>query len=154
MTILRIARVMLLTTWCMLLAGCVSKSANGTAITFRYHLSIPIGILIAGVACVPIGLALRKRNNLMAWAFMLIGPLGALLFGPSMLFHRFTVDDAGFREHFMVAEDIEIPFDALKAIRIGTEVTRGRYSRVIGVLHFDYKKGFTGDFPLNPVIFL
>jgi hypothetical protein len=130
----------------------VTKSVSDSDTTIRYSWWVPIAILAAGIVCIPIGIAMRKNQALIAWGLMILGPIAALLFGPSMLLERINVTDRGFDVHSGIlgmTANQDIAFDGVAMIRIGQEETGGSNSRLIDVLYFDMKNGGSGRFPLN-----
>ncbi len=149
---LRFALTSLIVSGCLLLTGCVTRSVDNQAVSIYYQWWIPIGVFVVGLACVPVGLKVRNQAGPVGWGLIFLGPLAALMFAPALFFEHAVVNDKGFqiRSGFFgrtAAQDLD--FDSIKAIRIGTEETRGRNSRWIEVLYFELNRGMMSHFPLN-----
>jgi hypothetical protein len=137
---------------CAPLAGCVKRTTIGEEVTFHYQLWLPLGIFIVGMACIPIGLAFRKKYGGKAWAFAIAGPLVAVAWVPQLYCERTRVDPNGFEVYSGIlgqTANHEITFDDVKSIRVDQELLVGRVSREIAVLHFEFKKGPAERVPLN-----
>src|SRR4051794_33830495 len=92
-------RTWLLVPCCLFLAGCVTKSESGAEVTVHYEWWLPLGMLVAGVLAIPIGLAVRKNSTRLGWGLIIAGPIAALGFAPSFLFERVFIHDRGFEVH-------------------------------------------------------
>ncbi len=145
-------RVWLIASCCLFLAGCVTKSAGETGTSFHYSRWLPLGVLVAGVAFVPIGIALRKHSARFGWALMILGPIAAVGFAPSLLMEGVVVDDRGFDVRsglWGMSANQTVEFEAVASLRIAQEETGGRHSRTIDVLYFQLKSGGSARLPLN-----
>lgn len=145
-------RLWLMASCCLLLAGCVTKSVGATETSIHYQWWLPFGILVAGVAFVPIGLRLQDVSERWAWALVIAGPIAALGFAPSLFLERTVVSEKGFSVHSgiwgMTANE-DVDFASIASIRVAQEDTGGRHSREIEVLYFEKKTGGTVRLPLN-----
>jgi hypothetical protein len=146
----------------LLVGGCVSRSTAGEEAWFHYRWWIPLGILVAGAAAIPLGLLVRKLafsegivgglSSRVGWTLLIAGPLAAFVFAPSFLFTSVTVTDNGFASRggfFGMTAKKDVSFKGLRQIQIVEEATEGRYSRIIETLVFDRNSGEPERFPLN-----
>lgn len=135
------------------IAGCVTQSASGAGTSYHYQWSLPIGIFIGGVLCVPIGLVLRSSSARFGWGLTILGPLAALIFAPSLMMERTTVDEQGFHVRsgfFGATATQDVAFDSVASMRVTQETTGSRRSRrQIEVLYFSMKSGPEVRLPLN-----
>lgn len=76
--------------------GCVRQTAEGGEDVFQYELWVPIALLAAGMAAAPVGWFWRRRSTRQGWALLVIGPVAALAFAPSLYLERTAVDGEGF----------------------------------------------------------
>lgn len=112
--------------------GCVQESVDGSTHTFTYELWAPFSVLLGGLAMVPVGWIVRPRSARIGWILIILGTLGAVLMGPSMLRDRAVVDE----QHFSLRTGIwgltavhDVPYDHLTRVRYIMEETRGRRGR-------------------------
>jgi hypothetical protein len=142
----------LLAPTCLFLAGCVTKSGGDGGSTYHYEYWLPALIVLGGLACVPLGLAVRMRSGRFGWALLIMGPLIGLAIGPSLFLERVHVDARGFEVRsgiWGMTSNANVAFDALRSCRIAQEETGGRRSRQIEVLYFDVNTGPTVRLALN-----
>jgi hypothetical protein len=110
-------------------SGCVKESiANGERV-FQYELWVPVSSLILGLAAIPIGLLLRNKAPQVGWGLIIVGPIAAIFFAPSLFRDRVVVS----RERFHVQTGIwgltavhSLRFDEINQIRITAETTTQR----------------------------
>jgi hypothetical protein len=144
--------MLLAASFCVSIAGCVTQSVSGAGVDFHYERWIPVGIFVAGLACVPIALAVKKQSGRFSWRWGLIGPIAALAFAPSMYLEHVFVHDGGFEMRSgiwgMTAKE-DVAFDAVRSCRLTHEETGGRRSRTIEVLYFDLENGTQVRVPMN-----
>jgi hypothetical protein len=110
-------------------AGCVRESNNQGERAFQYELWVPLCVLLAGLAAGVAGFFLRKHNTRVGWALLIIGPLAALGFAPSMFLDRAAVSKDGFDIRTGIWGQTVIPtvkFADLSGIRITSETRRTR----------------------------
>jgi len=113
------------------ISGCVRESTEGTTTYVSYEWWVPATTFLAGVAMAPIGWALRKSIERLAWVLLIAAPIAALGFAPSLFMERSVVDD----KSFSVTTGIwgmtshKVNFDDINSVRVTSEVTRGRRGR-------------------------
>jgi hypothetical protein len=113
-------------------SGCVRESSNQEERVFQYELWVPLCVLIAGIAAGAAGFFLRKHNAKLGWVMIIMGPLAALGFAPSMYFERTTISKDAFDVRTGIWGQTVIPtvrFADLTGIRITSETRRGRRGR-------------------------
>ena len=145
-------RFLLTAAGCLFLAGCVTKSVGNAGTSVHYARWLPIAIFLVGLVAVPVGLVLRKHTGRLGWGLIIIGPLAALMFAPSLFLERVVVSDDGFESHsgiWGMTAGANVDFDSVTSIRIAEEKTGGRRSRWIEVLYFEMKAGEDVRLPLN-----
>jgi hypothetical protein len=114
----------------LLLTGCVKETVDGDKHIYTYELWAPLLILVVGLAAVPAGWFLR--NNRFGWALMILGPIAALGFAPTLFLERTTVDPQGFHVKtgiWGMTAAHQVRFDDLQTIRLTKEISRGRRGR-------------------------
>lgn len=145
-------QICLMAACCLLLAGCVTRSDSDAGASFHYEWWLPLSVLVAGVAFVPIGLGLRKQSERLGWGLIIAGPLAVLMFAPSLFLERTLVSDQGFEVRsgiWGMTANQKVDFNAVRSLRIAEEETGGRRSRQIEVLYFDLLSGPAARLPLN-----
>jgi hypothetical protein len=91
------AKNLLLGILLMGLSGCVKQTQEGNTQVFTYELWAPMIIFSLGFFfALPAGWLLLGIIKRLGWALMIIGPVASLIFAPSMLLDRATVDDQKF----------------------------------------------------------
>src|SRR5262245_58162227 len=78
------------------LSGCVRETTEGATHTFEYELWVSATILLAGLIAGPAGWFLRRTSDRLGWGLMIVSPLAAVLFAPTLFFERVVVDDTTF----------------------------------------------------------
>jgi hypothetical protein len=139
----------LLAPWCLLVAGCVAKSATENGVEFGFESWVPIGVLVAGLVFIPIGFALRRRSIYASWALMIGGPIFGLWAG-FVCTERYVVHDNGFEIRTGIGELSSIKkvdFAKVISCRISTDLARGRGE--IEVLNFELMGSSPVRIPLN-----
>ena len=137
---------------CLLMTGCVTSSVSAAGTRFHYAWWLPLGLFMAGLVFIPIGLALTKQSARFGWGLMIAGPIAALAFAPSLFLEQVTVTDKVIDVRsgiWGMTANQTIDFDSVKTLRIAQEATGGRNSRLIEVLYFDMKNGSNAKFALN-----
>lgn len=76
---------------CLLCAGCVQESNAGAMQSFAYELWVPLAVVLAGLASIPVGLLLRLKDSGWSWIFLIGGPLLAIVFAPTFFLERVDV---------------------------------------------------------------
>jgi hypothetical protein len=76
-------------------SGCVHESSEGSTRVFSYDLWVSMSVLLGGVIGAPAGWLLRKRFGRFGWALLIVGPLAAVLLGPSLFLERSAIDENG-----------------------------------------------------------
>jgi len=112
--------------------GCVRETTDGSARVFSYELWLPLLVLGAGVAAAPIGWVLRKTSGRLGWGLLIVGPLAAIFFAPSLFSERAVVDEEGYTSHggiWGLTTSHEVRFDDLTLVRITSKEVRGRRGR-------------------------
>src|SRR5687767_698684 len=101
---------------CNRIAGYVARSDGDAGVSFHYEWWLPLGILLAGMLCVPIGLAVRKRWRQIGWGLMIGGPIVAVLFATLLFTERVLVHERGFEFNtsiFGVTARSRVAFDSV-----------------------------------------
>jgi hypothetical protein len=110
-------------------SGCVHESLDGQTRTFTYDLWVPLSVLMGGLVAVPAGWFLRKTSARFGWGLLVIGPVVAIFFAPSLFRDRAVVDDATFSLRtgiWGLTAVHEVKFEDLKQVRLISEEVRGR----------------------------
>lgn len=137
---------------CLALAGCVARTEGAEGVTVRYQWWVPALLLVGGIVAVPAGWWLRRRVARLGWAMLILGPVSALLFAPSLLAERVRVTQTGFSVNsgiWGMTANLEVPFDSVTRCRIAQEKTTGRRPRAVEVLYFSLQGGRTERLELN-----
>jgi hypothetical protein len=137
---------------CLFLVGCVTSKNGDKGMSFQYEWWVPIVVFIAGIVFVPVGIAVRNYSNRTGWGLMILGPIAALGFAPSLFMEQVLVHDRGFDVRsgiWGMTANQKVDFDAVTSVRLTQEETGGRRSRLIEVLYFDQKSGSPARLPLN-----
>ena len=116
----------------LLCTGCVNETVEGTTQTFTYELWVPISLLIGGLAATLIGWFFRDVLGRFGWALLVLGPLLAVFFAPSMFRDRAVVTETAFSLRtgiWGLTSVHEVEYDDLAMIRITLEESRGRRGR-------------------------
>jgi hypothetical protein len=112
-------------------SGCVSESTEGQKLTFTYELWVPLVVFLGGLVAGPAGWFLRNSIQRLGWGLMILCPIAAIGFAPSLLLDKVVVDDSGFyRQSGIWGMTVNnAKFADLQAIRITIEERRGRRGR-------------------------
>jgi hypothetical protein len=136
----------------LFVAGCVTQSGTDAKQSFSYNPMISIGIVLAGLACIPIGFFWRRSDRRLGWGLMTVVPLAALVVAASMAFEHVSVTDQSIevRSGFFGSTAAQsVPLEQVKRIHIAQESTGGRRARMVDVLYFFGDAGEISRFPLN-----
>ncbi|HYH69173.1 MAG TPA: hypothetical protein VD866_31050 [Urbifossiella sp.] len=115
---------------CAAVAGCYQKVAEGTTLVYSCQPWLPVLLVVAGVAAVPLGVWVFRRKSRM-WGVVLAvaGPVAAGVVGPTMFLDRVMVTDDGFtsRHGFWWSPSVhEVRYDDLANVRLVEEERSGR----------------------------
>jgi hypothetical protein len=124
-----LATIILLITWC---SGCVRESTVGDHHIFRYEAWVPGVILLAGLVAAAAGWVLRKSNGRYGWILLILGPVAALGFAPSMFLDRVDVGPDGFSRHsgiWGMTSVQDVAFASVSNMQLETREERGRRGR-------------------------
>lgn len=139
------------------LTGCVQESSDGAGRIFTYQLWVPLSVLLVGVAGGVGGWFLREQSARIGWGLLIMGPLAAVFFAPSLLRDRAVVND----NKFSVRTGIwgltavhEVKLANLKQVRIISEQVRGRRGskRTNYYLLCEGSDGATSKVPVNNAV--
>ena len=128
----------------LLLTGCISESTSDSVDRVSYSWWVPVVILLAGFACVPFGLMFLRSSARLGWGLMIVCPLAALMFAPSMFFEQVSVTDSGYKVRsgiWGMTANQEVNFGDASNLRIVEEMSTGRRRRAYNVFYFDMKTG-------------
>jgi hypothetical protein len=135
-------------------SGCVRESTNQDEHVFQYELWVSGGVLLLGIVAGAGGFFLRKHNGRAGWALIILGPLAAICFAPSMFLERTIVRKDGFEMHTGIWGQTVVPpmkFADLSGIRMTSETRRtrrgGRSTNFS--LNCDKKSGGSTKVPVN-----
>jgi hypothetical protein len=137
-----------------MLAGCVRESTSGDEHVFRYELWLSGLVFLGGVIATPAGWMLRETTSRLGWGLLILGPIAALGFAPSLLLDRVVVRPDGFSRHsgiWGMTSVQEIQFGDVKQVRAAIEEERGRRGRRIEklYLYFDMKDASSVKMPVG-----
>ena len=116
----------------LLTSGCVDESVEGTTQTFTYELWVPLSVLVGGMVAGVAGWFLRDALGRFGWGLLIVGPILAVFFAPSLLLDRVVVSDTSFSQRtgiWGLTSVHDIAYDDLKMVRLTSEETRGRRGR-------------------------
>lgn len=137
--------------------GCVSEETDGATHVFTYETWVPLSVLLGGLAAAPAGWFLRKSSARFGWALLLLGPVAAIFFAPSLFRDRAEVDETSLfiRTGIWGLTAVhEVPFDTLEQVRIVSEETRGRRGRkrTNYFMLCEQNNGNTAKVPINNAV--
>ncbi len=136
------------------LGGCVREDSEGPTRTFAYELWVPFSVLLLGVVAGPAGWFVREKSKRFGWILLILSPVAAVVFAPSLYRDRAVVDDAGFslRTGFWGLTAVHaIEFADLQRVRIISEAARGRrgFGRKNYFLLCERTDGSAAKIPVN-----
>ena len=108
---------------------CVRESADQARHVFQYELWVPLVVLRAGIAGGAGGFFLRKVNGRLGWSLLILGPLAAIVFAPSIFLERSVVGKDGFEKNTGFWGTTVVPpvkYADLIGIRMTSETRRTR----------------------------
>ena len=117
----------------LLLAGCVRETTDGSARVFAYELWVSASVLFGGLVAAPLGWFLRTVSERFGWALLILGPIAALFFAPSLFLERAVLDDNSnsVRSGIWGMTAVhQVRFQDLRQIRLVAEQVRGRRRRM------------------------
>ena len=122
------ARAGLLALPLVLLAGCVHESTTDSTTTFRYEYYVPALVFLGGIVAAPLGWVARQRSARFGWTLLILGPIAALGFAPSLFGERMIVDGDHFEAHSGAwgTTSQSVKYADMKGLRLTSEVTTGR----------------------------
>jgi hypothetical protein len=88
--------------------------------------------MLGGVAAFLVGWKFRTTSARFGWGLLILGPVAAIFFAPSLFRDRATLDDTSFSLRtgiWGLTSVHEVKFDELKQVRIVSEEVRGRRGR-------------------------
>jgi hypothetical protein len=141
----------------VILGGCVQETTDGATQTFTYEWWVPLSVLLAGIVAAPAGWVLRNSSERLGWALLILAPIAAIFFAPSLFRDRAMVDDSGFSVRtgiWGLTAVHEVKFDDLKQVRLISEEVTGRR----GAKHTNFyllcerKDGTSAKVPLNNTV--
>lgn len=141
---------------CLLMTGCVTSSVSAAGTRFHYSWWLPLGLFMAGLAFVPLGLfilgvrfgsirlALTKQSPRFGWGLVIVGPIAALGFAPSLFIEQVTVTNKVIDVRsglWPMTANQTIDFDSVKTLRITWGTIGSRRKRSVQILSFEMKSG-------------
>ncbi len=136
----RIIRLIGLACILVLVSGCYQKRTNGNESIYTFAIYVKLGVPLAGLLLIPIGMAVRRFVS-RKWGMvcLLMTPLIFFIATPSMLLDYLRVNpkEFGVRYGFWFSPTVvDIPFENLTQIRYGfADDNRSR------MLFCDFKDG-------------
>jgi hypothetical protein len=113
-------------------SGCVRESTDGDVHKYSYEIWIPLLVFLGGVVAAPVGWHLKDSSSRFGWALLILGPIAALGFAPSLFLDRIEVAPDRFSRHSgiwgMTAVQ-EFAFDEVQRMKLVTREERGRRGR-------------------------
>lgn len=142
---------------CIALTGCVSKSTNGAATTYKFEWWIPTLITLVGLGALLLGVLFLTMKKIQNGLISAIIGLGVLMFGPAMFFDKVVVDPDHFelRTGFWFSPTAHnIKFDNVASINGSMEESRGRRGRknTSFYLNFTLKSGGSEKVPVGDMM--
>lgn len=135
-------------------SGCVRETVDNGERIFQFELWLPLVALLGGFALIPVGWMLRSVWARLGWGLLLLGPIAALGFAPSLFMEKSVVRPDGFEVHTgiwgLTAGD-SANFADISRIRITAETSRTRRGgkSTTYYLNCDRKSGGSGKFPMG-----
>jgi hypothetical protein len=138
----------------LFVSGCVHENTDGATQTFAYELWVPLSVLLAGLVAAPAGWFLRETSSRFGWGLLIIGPVAAIFFAPSLFRDRAVVDDTAMSLRtgiWGLTSVHDVKYDDLKQIRIISEEVSGRRGskRTNYYLLCERNDGTTAKVPVN-----
>lgn len=113
----------------LLLTGCVNERESGDAKIYTIQMWVPLLILIGGIVAVPAGWLLRETSQRLGWGLLILGPIAALGFAPSLFMDKTVVTPNEITVNtgiWGMTAHHNVKYDNLQQVRITSETTRGR----------------------------
>ena len=120
---------------CLVLAaltGCVQKSANGSSHVFTYEIWVPLLVLMGGIVGAPAGWFVRHASARLGWGLLILAPIGAIFFAPSLFMEKVVVHDDALTVRsgiWGMTANHDVKFDNVQMVRLTSEEVRGRRGR-------------------------
>lgn len=111
------------------MSGCVRESSNGVTQTFSYEWWLPLLVFLGGLVAAPAGWFLRQWSTRLGWGLLIIGPLAAIFFAPSLFLERTVITDTTFSKRSGIwgcTASNDISIGDLEQVSIISEQVRGR----------------------------
>lgn len=116
----------------LVLSGCVRETQNGDVTTYTNELWVPLVVLLGGIAAGVVGIVFRQPLRRFAWVLIVLGPVAAVGFAPSLFLDKATVSP----DRFTLRAGIwgltavhDINLDNLQLVRLTSETRSGRRGR-------------------------
>jgi hypothetical protein len=112
-----------------MVSGCVREHTDGPVQSFTYEMWVPLSVFLGGIVAAPVGWLIRNASSRLGWGLLIIGPIAAIFFAPSLFFDRAVIDESKFSVRtgiWGMTSVYEVKFDELVSVSIVSEEVRGR----------------------------
>jgi hypothetical protein len=133
-------------------SGCVRETTNGDEHRFSYELWVPGLLFLGGLIATPAGWYLRETTARLGWGLLILGPIAAFGFAPSMFLDHVEVRPDGFSRHsgiYGMTANAEVKFTDVNHMHLSTVEERGRRGRKVmrTYIMWEMKDGSTVKLP-------
>ncbi|WP_428307356.1 hypothetical protein [Lacipirellula sp.] len=114
--------------------GCIRETTEGTAHVFQNELWVPIVTFLGGIAACVGGWFVKSHSERFGWAMIILGPIAAIGFAPSLYLDRAAVDDSGFSLRagiWGMTAVHDVKYDSLRQIHLTKEESYGRRGKKV-----------------------
>jgi hypothetical protein len=81
-------------------SGCITRESLGDEVVYSFPTWMVVLTVVAGVAAVPVGWLVTRKNRLAGWMVMVLGPPAAGLFAPMLASDRVAFDADHFEARY------------------------------------------------------
>jgi hypothetical protein len=149
-------RLIALVSLLLVVGGCVRESKIDGKQVYQYEYWVPLTTLVLGLAAIPAGWFLRQKNGRFGWGLLILGPVAAIFFAPSLFRDRVTVGPDGFHVRtgiWGLTAVHEVVFADITQIRITAEkVSTRRGQKTNYFMNCDAKSGGSSKVPINNAV--
>jgi hypothetical protein len=141
---------------CSVSAGCYQKVSENGNLTFSFQPWVALLVGFGGLAAVPVGMLVFRKQRFRGVLLMIIGPLLAVAVAPGLYLDRVIVNQEGFysRHGFWWSPSVhQIRYEELATVRLVIEEKTGRRGKTYSYF-FDcsLKSGKQERVPLGDIM--